>query len=349
MDSRRRTRRAAQEALALRRWVLRRMLAGTSEPPPPASPLAWRVMLGWERCAVLLQESLLARPVPMHDSALAELRGVAMAEVRRQLSARAQMRVIAEIARQLGIRVVVLKGTADVARGLPVPIMDVDVLAVPEEARALAAALDARGFLPRARDTQWHLKPRTAPDAVYVEVHTAVTGFPSPDRVPWAQVVALGELPPLLQLAPHHHAWTVLNQAMYKHPERRSRVRDLLMLRDALGRCDPAGIEELHRLVAGDLHGAGMRRMLAQAAAAGEAEDEASLRRQLRLYLMQARAPRGSLETLRGRLWIAGLKAVARGPGESWRRFRSGPRILPAFALALGAAWLLTLDAESAP
>src|SRR5690606_19210146 len=111
---------------------------GGGEPPPTTSVEGWRLFLRMERCAALLERSLAADPVAVDAVGLTALRAGAGEELRRILSARGQLRVVADAARELGIEVLVLKGTADVARGAPVLVMDVDVLARPDEARRLA-------------------------------------------------------------------------------------------------------------------------------------------------------------------------------------------------------------------
>ena len=54
------SRQASADAVALRAWAARRLLAGERAAPPAAGAGSWRLFLRAERCAVLLQESLAA-------------------------------------------------------------------------------------------------------------------------------------------------------------------------------------------------------------------------------------------------------------------------------------------------
>src|SRR5690606_3821454 len=109
-----------------------------------------------------------------------------------------------------------------------------------------ARRLDADGFEPKSGRGHWHLQARTDVGSLQVEVHRAVTGFDEPAAVPWQRCRPISSLEPLLALAPGDHAWTVVCQAVRKHPDRRLRIRDLYVIRDALGR---SSAEDRARLV----------------------------------------------------------------------------------------------------
>lgn len=320
-----RTRNIAEGALALRDWGARRLLSDTppAEPPPGAATDAWRLFLWWERCAALLQHSLAEHPVALPPHAAAELRGMALREMRRILSARAQLRRVAALASDLDIPVIVLKGTADVARGVDSLLMDVDVLTRPQDAERLATALDAEGFTPSAGAGHWHLQARTDPGALQVEVHRAVTGFDDPAMVPWEEAREIDGLAPLLALAPGDHAWTVIGQAVRKHPDRRQRIRDLYLIRDALRRATPAEQALLRQRAAEDPYGTAASTMIELAEAGGILPEGTPARRRLRrMYLLQSRRIDAPPGTMRNRLWLRAVESVAAGPWENVRRFR---------------------------
>jgi hypothetical protein len=241
--------------------------------------------------------------------------------------------------------------------------MDADVLAAPEQASELAAALDALGFVPTQGDSKWHLQPRTSAGAVQIEVHRAVAGFDSPESVPWGDSRPLEGWEPLLALAPQDHAWTVLCQATRKHPDRRTRIRDLFMLKQALAACSEAGRAALFARVASDPLQSELREMLGRAGCGDFGQATGSSEKRLRrLYLMQSRVssvPRGPTAWL---LRTIAVNSVAIGTAPNWRlltrlRHAAGPRPwsprsllrIPAFATATLVALLLTADAPLVP
>ena len=354
------SRRIASEGLQLRAWAARRLLGdgGAGEPPPAASTEGWRLFLWWERCAALLQHSVAANPVALPAVAEAEIRRQALMEMRRILSVRAQLRRVAGIAEELGIPVIVLKGTADVARGLDILTMDVDILTPEAEAERFAARLDADGFEPKSGRGHWHLEARTDVGALQVELHRAVTGFDQPSEVPWQHCRPIDSYGPLLALAPADHGWTVLCQAVRKHPDRRLRIRDLYLIRAALSRCSSEEHAQLVDRARQDPYGPAALQMIRRAEAGGVVQaGEAAYRRLRRMYLLQSRrieAPPGSI---RNRLWLRAVEIVATGEVDNYRRFRRthafarrGPELLRTpvrvalMAIAAAGARLLTFD-----
>jgi hypothetical protein len=334
------TLRVAAEALRLRGWCAARLLRGSRDGAPPACGEAWRLFLAQERCAALLADSLRRDPPsePIGPDASRALAGQARAELVRILSARAQLRTVAAIAGEEGWRVVVLKGSADIASGIDVLAMDVDVWVEPGVEPLLARRLDEAGFRPQRSDGHFHLAPRTMPGALQVEIHRAVTGFPRPDELPVERATPLPALPPLLRLAPEDHAWTILCQAVDKHPDRRTRIRDLFLLREALTACPPAGLERLEERVRHSRDEGVLRRMLDGALGEGApAPDE-------RLYLFLARTRDLSGGPLSDRLLHRARNVAAAGPVGEWRRMgrlhdyergRSPLRVAGRFALHL--------------
>lgn len=314
-----RTRRTAAEALSLRAWVIRRLLGGVDEEAPPASAHAWHIVLRWERCALLLQDSLGSRASQLPPACAAELRTAAMRESQWILSARAQLHSVSRIAAADGIRIVALKSTAEVARGRNVQATDVDLLVAPENASRLTQQLDATGFSPQSKNSRGQLPPRTFDGALKVEVHLTVSGFDTPEAVPWDGVRAIDARSPLLRLAPQDHVWTVLCQATRHHPDRRTRIRDLYMVRNALLECTREERAVLDGRVAGDSYRSELMEMIALASDPGW-ESSATQKKLRRLYLLHAREPAVGPATRRWMLWRMVIDSVSAGAWQEWRR-----------------------------
>jgi hypothetical protein len=142
-----------------------------------ASPLLWQRALVLEACAVqvdrALRASALAAAVP---SALREILADATARaIREALAVPSQIAELTTVARECGIRVMVLKGSARLLEGT-VPgaraMSDIDVLASPSDARRLHVALRHRlGYEPMSASPEHHLPTLTRPGALPVEVH----------------------------------------------------------------------------------------------------------------------------------------------------------------------------------
>lgn len=312
------TRRTAGEALRLREWALGRLLRGVAgSPAPQASAGGWRLFLAIESCAALLHQAVAGDAAPMDPAGASVLRAAALDDTTRALSARAQLRLLARLAGELGIEVIVLKGGADLARGMELRVADVDVLVRPEELTRLAEALDAGGLVPQKQDGFWHLQPRTAEGALQVEIHRAVTGFDAPELVPWGETAPLPGFEPLRALAPPDHAWTVLNQAVRNHPARRTRIRDLVMVRRALEACTPPQRADLDaRVGAGD---PAYRAMVRLAEEGGRVEGEAA-RRLRREYLLRSRVPRVPEAPTLATMWVVAIDTAAIGGLSNRRR-----------------------------
>jgi hypothetical protein len=211
-------------------------------------------------------------------------------------------------------RLVVLNGAAYVAAGADVLVMDVDVWADSRVEPLLAQRLDAAGFIPQKADGHFHLAPRVMPGAVQVEVHRAVTGFPDPADLPVERATPIPGFSPLLRLAPDDHAWTVLCQATQKHPDRRSRLRDLFILREAMATCPPEGLERLEARIRSSRDRDLLRRMLDDALGRGTAAPNE------RLYLFLARTSHLAGGPIRDVLLNRALNVSAGGAMAEWRR-----------------------------
>ena len=343
----------ATEALVLREWALR--LLGDQAGPPDAlweavarcEPLSWAVFLRLECCSLVLQTRLdaLGAWPRLSTGAASILRRNAMSELRRILSARAQIKTIARLAAEHGWTVIVLKGGAAVAEGELLDLNDVDILVAPDHAASVAAALDALGFKPEGvdADERHHLAERSMSNALMVEVHRAIkVGGGLADFLPAA--VPLRSEPPLLAMGPADNVRYLLRHATEQHPERIGRLRDLLLIAHALRACSPEQIESMERELAerADVTAAAMLRMAlrlagrAPEASAQETREPARTepadpfaRIVLRRFVLFHRTGR---YTTRGpvgqRILTLAMDLAAHWPREWWGRHRAYRRIL---------------------
>ncbi|HEX7117829.1 MAG TPA: nucleotidyltransferase family protein [Longimicrobiales bacterium] len=238
-------RRAEAEALAgaalrLRRWALGVLAAECGAevaPPPAASPRAWELFLRAERCAFPLHRRLRAsgaeRALP--PDAARKLGAIAIEEMQRVLSARAQLQRLSRWAADRGETAVVLKGgvaAADENEGIS--LADIDVWVAPDAEAALLEALACSGHVSRSnRTTRHHHAARLADQMVAVEVHTAVPYADLGDG--WlGRVRPLhAAFPGLARLDAADHLWHVLVHATVQHLERRGQLRDVLLIAHA--------------------------------------------------------------------------------------------------------------------
>lgn len=233
------------EALALRAWALSLLQGGSPGDAPPASDDGWRAFLVTERCALALSARLGA--AALRAPALAPLAAQARVEAKRVLSARAQLARIGAAAAERGWRVGVLKGGVPLLRGGNGPdLMDLDVWASAADAAALARLLDAEGYLEVERDAAHRLGVRARPDAIQVEIHTAVPGLAGGD--PWRHAGRVGRL---WALSPADHLWHLLLHSTEQHPDRRGRIRELLVLGDALAAASAEDLAAVERRIEG--------------------------------------------------------------------------------------------------
>lgn len=232
-------------ALQLRGWALRTLCsAAPAAAPPPASAQAWRLFLAVEQCALALSARA-GRVLPPAAAAAVERR--VLDETRRVLSARARLRRLDGAARDGGLRLVVLKGGVPLLRGGDGPrLQDVDVLGSPADAAALAAMLDEGGYAAHGRAASHRLAVRAAEGDIPVEIHTAVPGL---SAAVWERVRPVSKASALLVLHPRDHLRYLLLHSAVQHADRRGRLRDLLVVAEAVRH---ASVEDL-RAVEGDL------------------------------------------------------------------------------------------------
>jgi hypothetical protein len=170
-------------------------------------------------------------------SAAGRLEAAALGEMQRALSARAQILAIGRRAEVLGERVIVLKGGVAAVEGQPLDLLDVDVLARPGAAHVIAGILREQDYRSgNEPEDHRHLAQRTAPFSLPVEVHREVPEA-ADTAVLWERAVTLPNGPGLAKLAAADHLWYLLFHSVVMHPERRGRIRDLLLMGHAYRAC----------------------------------------------------------------------------------------------------------------
>jgi hypothetical protein len=238
-----RTVRYAADALQLRRLATRILRASGPDPADWAraatlSASAWTVFLGAEQCAAALSEAAPGRAPGTPGGLLARH---ATDDAQRSLSAQAQLRLIGQIAATNGWQVVALKGGLAAGQGRSLHLLDIDVLARGAHAAALAAALAERiGDSTEGVATARHLAPMGSRLGLPLEVHTSIDNrWMALTTDAWTRVRPLAGVPGVWRLHPRDHLTHLLIHSVIDHPERRGRLRDTLLIRQALAECDP--------------------------------------------------------------------------------------------------------------
>lgn len=248
--------RIAEEALRVRGWALGVLAGAGDAAPPAASAEGWRAFLAAEGCALPLRARL-AAPLPAPAGEV--LDAAAAAELRRVLSARGQLRLLGRMAERRGWRLVVLKGGAHAHDDrAAVDLVDVDVLGRAGELDELAAMLREQGYRQVSPPSSHGAGDWAAPGGIQVELHHAVPGV-EPFHPVWDRIVPAGAL---WRLHPADHLWHLLVHAVVQHPDRRGRLRDLLLMAAALEGCDAASREEVARRIAADPYAEALRASL---------------------------------------------------------------------------------------
>jgi hypothetical protein len=247
-----------QETLRLRGWVLD-FLAGVAAGEVTAPTGVWRLFIRSERCALPLKARLVASGVyPRLDpDARMELDTAARQELQRVLSARAHLRLIDRLAAQHRWDVVVLKGgAACLADADALDLADLDVLARPEEARALAAALDEAGYRDAGPSSPLHLEGRMVGGGLKIEVHTSIDLAGSEwGASAWSAIEPCDGAARLKLLSPRDHLWHLLVHVGVLHPYRRGAIRDSLLTAQALRRCSEGDLAEVDAQLISHPHG----------------------------------------------------------------------------------------------
>lgn len=318
------------EALRLRAWALAALADSAPPPlPPSASQEGWRIFLRGEQCALALS----ARGAAGADTPAGEaVHAAALSESRTVLAARGRLRRMQTVAAAQGLRILVLKGGVPLLHGAGGPrLLDVDVLCSAAHARALAAELETAGYRGLGHAGAHRLAIRVAENDIPIEIHTAVPGLPGPV---WERARAVpGSL--LLTLHPADHLLHLLLHSVVQHADRRGRIRELLLIADAVERCAPADLDEVRAAAAREPEAGALAAQLEMALALirrGGAPADAFQLTAAGTYVMGAAFPRwGFRGPVLEFAWLAGTAAVARRTGT--------PSGLGAHTLDLPSAW----------
>jgi hypothetical protein len=175
----------------------------------------WRLFLRVERCAwplsQFLEETGFETVLP--DDFRDILRAEADWEWQRIASAKRQLHAVGAWALGNECRPIVLKGGLSVIGNAPLDLNDLDILLPRSDGDRLFNALIEDGYHPPGGAGRF--------------------------------------CPGLWRLAPADHLWHVLIHNVGKHPERRGRIRDLLLLRSAIDACSPDDIAAVKRVAVG--------------------------------------------------------------------------------------------------
>jgi hypothetical protein len=218
-------------AIELRRWAWS-VLAGKRRVVPEATPGGLQLFLDREACATALAR------IPGVDLP-GPVRARASLESQRILLARAELAAVARAATAAGLSLVPLKGThALLTPDTAYTGKDVDVLARPIGAGAAERALETAGFAAASYRSYLHVVLTRPGTDLPVELHGTIwpQAALSPDDL-WNAATPSGSVPGLRSLSPADHLWLSLVHVVAVHPERSGRLRDLLLIRDAAGRC----------------------------------------------------------------------------------------------------------------
>lgn len=199
----------------------------------------WRLFLRVERCALPLSRAVERAPdlARLHYPFRDVLTAAAHREALRVLVVRAHLQTAAELAATLGVLIIVLKGGVLAMGDDPIEMSDVDVLVPEEEAANLAAALEARGWQLLTQNNA-RVSHVLAARGMDLEIHRSL-GFDggANNAVSLDCSELLETAPPLRQLGSRDHLHHVVQHVALSHPNRRLRLRDLILIAHAARRC----------------------------------------------------------------------------------------------------------------
>ena len=237
--------------------VMVALLAGHAEQTPAstvtrafAAPVAfWQRALVLEACAVQLDRALRASPLePLAPSPLRRLlRDATARAVRQTLTLPGQLTELANAARELGIRIMVLKGAARALKAtIPAArsMSDIDVLTAPHDAGRLHQFLRHRlGYEPLSAAPEHHLPTLMRPGTLAIEVHVRLGPRPTGlDTRIWREARGVNGTD-LVVPSPTSTLLHALEHGALVHWGVRYRVRDLHDVADAWSTdVDPAEV-----------------------------------------------------------------------------------------------------------
>jgi len=236
-------------ALQLRDWAIAQLSGGEAPTLPAASPPTWAFFLQVERCALPLSRVLAERESSSLDEVGREaLQRAAGRELQRWMAAAAEVKRLDRIASELSHRVVLLKGGRWVGEGVPLFLLDLDVLVPAGTEFELARRLEAEGYRASGSDADHtpHLSPRRLPGSLPVEIHRRIKGLSDPGRLLEGAIPSPGTSH-LWHAAEGDHLEHILVHAMAGHPDRRGRLRDALLIGRSVERVSEPELDEVVR------------------------------------------------------------------------------------------------------
>ena len=249
--------------LRLRRWALEVLTWSAGRTVPSWNDTSLELFLESERCAIQLKSRLVE--TGLRASAPHEVRNRiaqrSSEETARVRSAREHLAVVGEIASEHGWHVAALKGSVvAVAEDHAIDLVDVDLLADPEEARQLAAELDRKGYRPVGHSSPRHLTARIKNDSIPIEIHTTLSraGAPLPGEL-WDRLEPLETVPGICRLGWRDHLWHLLEHMVIDHPERRGFIRELMLIGQAIAECGENDLTAVNRRIDGCSHRRALR------------------------------------------------------------------------------------------
>lgn len=295
-----------------------------------APPAAWDLFLRAERCGARAAEALdrTGRIGELSQEVRALLGQRRRFETVRALRGRAQLAELGSVAVERGWRVLVLKGGVPLMRESPrvLDLADLDVVVSEAHVPDVEAWLDARSVGMGRYTSPRHGSARHVDRGLPVEVHhtTELSGLAMPDAA-WDHAVSLA--PGLVALDPVEHAWFVLQHLTTTHYSRRGRIRDVLLLADALDACPAERWPELERRASADRFAGPVQAGLAMAAAVVRGERGADRFRSVAITryclheaLRRAGRVRTALEAHQIVEWVVAFQAGREERRVLWER-----------------------------
>jgi putative nucleotidyltransferase-like protein len=232
-----------RDCLALRHHTLG-LFAGTLDAESwvrsvsATQPRALWLLLAAEACATPIRGRVGAAARALPDEQRALLERASAEELQRMLAARMQLAVIDRAAAAAGVNPIVLKGGVPIAEGKnSFDLGDVDIFLDDAGCKSMARALEDIGG-----DGQGSVYFR---DGFHVELHSGLDvgrGVKCISRMASRPIRGYTHLHRLEHV---EHVAYVVQHATTHHPHRRSNLRDLLLLADALRDCNARELGEL--------------------------------------------------------------------------------------------------------
>jgi hypothetical protein len=249
-----------EAVLHLRSWTYDAVLRGIRNPAPPAHQSEWAFFLGTERCAAALQR--VAKEL-LNAEAAAVVNAFTLAETRRAMAVRAQLRDLDATATQHGWNIVITKAGAEPRSSPLVDLMDLDVLTDDATLEAMTSWYRSHGARVVPDPNGAMIVPQSG-DGLVIDVQTILREWE------YDVTLATGAVPhvTLRRMNAQDHVWLLLLHSSITHGTRRGSLRDLLLIRAALERCSGEEACELERRVRGHTHAAMLLDLIAATAGA---------------------------------------------------------------------------------